>query len=290
LPARPPRSEAAFRFRVSVDSHLRTSGPPQEREIASEFDLAGIVPCGRRFHEYCAFFDLGELRVGDSGRILDVGGGPSSFTAEAAAKGLSAVAVDPLYAFPGEAIRARFDVTRTKMIEGVGRARDRFIWTYYGSPAALEQLRRTALDIFLDDYASGRSSGRYVVGSLPTLPFADASFGLPLCSHLLFLYSDELDLAFHVAAILELLRVADEVRVFPLLDLAGQGSSHVAGVIGALQEQGFRPELAPVPFEFQLGRGRCYACNRLVAASDRRCGRESTELGNGASPLVRTCI
>jgi hypothetical protein len=91
------------------------------------------------------------------------------------------------------------------------------------------------------------------MGGLPETRGADASFGLAIRSHLLFLYSDEIDLAFHVAALVELLRVADEVRVVPLLDLAGHGSAHVAGVIDASQKRGICPELGPVPFEFQRG-------------------------------------
>ena len=49
-------------------------------------------------------------------------------------------------------------------------------------------------------------------------PLADDSFDLALCSHLLFLYTDHLDAAFHIAAVQELLRVAGEVRIFPAAD------------------------------------------------------------------------
>ena len=45
---------------------------------------------------------------------------------------------------------------------------------------------------------------------------------MALCSHLLFLYSDHLDAAFHRAAIRDLCRVAGEVRIFPLLALGGR--------------------------------------------------------------------
>ena len=54
-------------------------------------------------------------------------------------------------------------------------------------------------------------------GALPDLPFDDGAFDLALSSHLLFLYSEQFDLGFHVRALEEMLRVAAEVRVFPLL-------------------------------------------------------------------------
>ena len=44
---------------------------------------------------------------------------------------------------------------------------------------------------------AGRADGRYVEAELPTLPFADRSFDLALCSHLLFLYSVQLGEEFH---------------------------------------------------------------------------------------------
>jgi hypothetical protein len=85
------------------------------------------------------------------------------------------------------------------------------------------------------------------------LPFPDDTFDLSLCSHLLFLYSKQLNLEFHISAILEQLRVAKEVRVFPLFDLACQKSSHLEPVMQALTERGYQAELQQVAHEFQKG-------------------------------------
>ena len=63
------------------------------------------------------------------------------------------------------------------------------------------------------------SEGRYRNGELPTLPFADRSFDLALSSHFLFLYTEQFDESFHSSSIAEMGRVADEVRIFPLLAL-----------------------------------------------------------------------
>src|SRR3546814_3755010 len=136
------------------------------------------------------------------------------------------------------------------MRAGMRLASYRFRWNFYGSEERVHQRRRDALELFLADY--GRyGARRYVPASLPELPFADNEFALALSSHFLFLYGDELDGALHMAAVRELLRVAREVRIFPLINLDGRPSSHLPVVIRDLERGGFEPELVSVPFEFQ---------------------------------------
>jgi hypothetical protein len=70
------------------------------------------------------------------------------------------------------------------------------------------------MEKFLADYERGLREQRYITGELPSLPFDSGSFGLAVCSHLLFLYSDLLSEDFHIRSVLELCRVAGEVRLF----------------------------------------------------------------------------
>lgn len=231
-----------------------------QRISSPEFDLDGVVPWGRRLCEYRAFFALDNMT--GAGPVLDAGGGPSSFAAEAASEGTRVVAVDPIYRVPGAAIAARFEETAVAMREGAQRAAYRFNWRYYGSEEAVHRLRREALALFLADFEAGKSAGRYVPGALPDLPFADGSFRLALSSHLLFLYGDTFDFDFHVAAMRELLRVAGEVRVFPLFNLDGRPSSHLPGVMQVLSGDGARCVLKEVPFEFQKGARRMLVAMR----------------------------
>lgn len=218
--------------------------------MLKEFNLDGVVPWGRRFDEYEAFFALGDVAPGTA--ILDAGGGPASFAAEAAAHGLDVTAADPIYRFDGPAIRGRFEATATAMREGMRAAAYRFKWTFYGSEAAVHRRRREALELFLADFERSRGA-RYVPAELPDLPFANDAFDLALSSHLLFLYGDDLDCEFHVAAVCELARVAREVRIFPLVNLDGRPSSHLPAVMTELAEKGLVAETVPVPFEFQIG-------------------------------------
>ena len=109
------------------------------------------------------------------------------------------------------------------------------------------------MDAFLADYDDGRRERRYVNAALPSLPFADGAFDKALCSHFLFLYSQQFTLDFHIAAIQELRRVAREVRVFPLLALGGQPSAYVGPTVEELRRGGDRVSIEVVPYEFQRG-------------------------------------
>ena len=217
--------------------------------MAVTFDQ--IVPWGRSRREYELMFSLSAEDL--SGGVLDCGGGPASFTAELTASEIRAVSVDPIYAFSGSEIRARFESVVERMLAQVRATPGDWTWTYHRDPDDLCANRRAAVERFLADYDAGLRAGRYVVGELPSLPFTSDSFQFAVCSHLLFLYSDLLSEAFHIRSVLELSRVAHEVRLFPLLTLAREPSRHVGAVQFALQQQGWSSEVVTVKYELQRG-------------------------------------
>ena len=104
---------------------------------------------------------------------------------------------------------------------------------------------------FLASYEEGKILGRYIPGELPHLPFAEQTFDLALSAHFLFLYTDNLTFEFHVSAIREMLRVAYEVRIFPLLDVNAQESRYLNGILKTFQN--YRQEIRKVNYEFQRG-------------------------------------
>ncbi len=216
--------------------------------------LDQIVPWGRTRGEYECMFKL-ELAAVSRG-TLDCGGGPSSFTAELASSGLHAVSVDPIYAFSGAEIQARFAAMVEPMMTQVRTTPEDWCWRYHRDPDDLCAHRRAALDRFLIDYEEGKRQRRYITGELPVLPFASDSFGLAVCSHLLFLYSELLSEAFHIQSILEMGRVAREVRIFPLLTLRHEPSGHLPTVQAAVQAQGWTSEVVKVDYELQRGGNR----------------------------------
>ena len=189
-----------------------------------------------------------------NGHILDCGGGPSSFTCELTKQGRQVVSCDPLYQFTAEEIRQRIEETYIKMTALNEANKNNFRWDMYGSPAQLGQIRMWAMRLFLNDYLEGKEQGRYVTGELPCLPFPAGGFDLALCSHFLFTYSEQFTAEFHIQSVVEMARVAHEVRIFPVLTaFTGELSPHLPTVMEALREQGCSVKVCPVAYEFQKG-------------------------------------
>ena len=196
-------------------------------------------------------FAMGETDL--SRRILGCGDGPASFNVEATQRGVGVISADPLYAFSSSQIRERIAATSEQVFEQTRQHQHEFVWSAIQSPEELLRVRMSAMEAFLADFEQGKKEGRYVNAALPTLPFGTASFDLAVCSHFLFLYSDQLTGDFHCAAFEELCRVAREVRLFPLLTLAGARSPHVSDVTSHLRDQGYSVSIEVVPYEFQRG-------------------------------------
>jgi hypothetical protein len=193
-----------------------------------------------------------------AGRILGCGDGPASFNAEATRIGTKVVSCDPLYAFSKDDIKARIVAIYEQVIEQTRQNQNEFVWEAITSVEELDQVRMAAMEAFLDDYPAGLIEGRYLDLELPSLSFPDGDFDLALCSHLLFLYSRQLDETFHHSSLLELCRVANEVRVFPLLALGGAISPHLDGSVEMLRAAGHQVSIQRVNYEFQRG-----ACEML---------------------------
>ena len=213
--------------------------------------LDQVVPWGRSLDEYQHMFDLSPQAL--QGKILGCGDGPASFNAELTAQGGQVISVDPIYAFSGQQIEQRVHATRTVVVEQVTKSLNDYVWTRFRDPEALGQHRLATMRRFLSDYENGKAEGRYLAQSLPSLDFADGHFDLALSSHFLLLYSEQLSFDFHLAALLEMCRVAKEVRIFPLLDLKCRLSGHIDPLRAALTDRGHHVSIDAVPYEFQRG-------------------------------------
>lgn len=213
--------------------------------------LDKVVPFGRSLDEYIKMFNLSSEDLQQ--RILGVGDGPASFNAEGTAKGYNITSIDPIYQFDGTEIKQRFDAVVDNIIEQIIATPNNWVWSYHQNPQELKASRIKALEIFLQDYQSGKQAGRYIAQELPHLDFADQSYDLALCSHFLFLYSAQCDRDFHVAAIQEMLRVSPEVRIFPLLTLMQETSPYLDFVVDKFSNLGYLPTIVQVPYELQPG-------------------------------------
>jgi hypothetical protein len=213
--------------------------------------LSEVVPWGRTCAEYRAMFALTDDLV--DRRIVDCAAGPSSFTAEWTAAGGHVAACDPLYAFDAESIHRRFEATVDTVMDQVRARLDSWVWTFHSDPDALLAARRRAMTLFSEDFAAGLLAKRYVQGSLPQLPFASQSFDIALCSHFLFLYSEQFSGDFHTASVREMCRVAREVRIFPLLTNQQVRSPHVDAVRALAHGLGHTTFIQQVAYELQRG-------------------------------------
>jgi len=215
------------------------------------FELSDVVPWGRSFDEYTAMFALTDRDL--AGRILGCGDGPASFNAEATRRGHDVISADPMYRFTADQLQARIEATTEVIAEQTSRNADEFVWSHFRSIDELISARLAAMRDFLADFPAGLELGRYVDASVSRLPFANRQFDLALCSHFLFLYSEQHGFDFHVAAVLELCRAAQEVRIFPLLELGAVESRHVKPVMDAMARYGYRAQRVRVAYEFQKG-------------------------------------
>ncbi|SCZ67557.1 SAM-dependent methyltransferase [Thiohalomonas denitrificans] len=238
------------------------------------FELKEIVPWGRSFQEYVGMFALSEEDL--TKPILGCGDGPASFNAELTRRGGAAVSVDPLYAFRADEISQRIDETFDAVMRQTRQNENEFVWDHIRSVNELGKVRMAAMQEFLSDYPQGRAEGRYLPSSAPRLSFADDSFSLALSSHFLFLYSDHLDLKFHIDTISELCRVCGETRIFPLLQLGATPSPHVEPVAEHFSAQGYEVTQVRVPYEFQRGGNQMLKIRKVEQSNEADAGKGSS--------------
>ena len=220
--------------------------------------LENVIPWGRRLEEYIRMFDLSSADRQLS--ILDCAGGPASFNCERTRLGYKVVSCDPIYQFSAGEIARRIEETYTTVIEGLEANKDSYVWKDVRSPAHLGEIRMMAMRQFLEDLSLGKEQGRYITAELPVLPFKNQQFDLALCGNFLFSYSDFFSEEFHLTSILELCRVATEVRIFPLLKINDEPSQMVEPVMQELKAQGYFVEKRFVPYEFQKNGNQMLVC------------------------------
>ena len=213
------------------------------------FRYQDIVPWGRSFDEYLDMFNLSEDDLVRD--IVGVGDGPASFNSLMHQRGTPIVSVDPIYRYSEAELRQRIQETYNDVIAQARQNQGKFVWTKIASVDELAEIRMQAMDTFCGDLESGKQQGRYIDASLPNLPFPDGQFDLVLSAHLLFFYSANRDLMFHLNAVRELLRIGSEVRIFPIVDVNSNPSPFLSSVIDELEKDGIACSVERVPYHFQ---------------------------------------
>jgi SAM-dependent methyltransferase len=211
--------------------------------------IGRMLVSSRSLAEYRAMFALTDADLAVS--ILDCPGGAASFTAEVQAAGGTVTACDPAYDLTATELA---DLARDGMERGYQYHQanpDEYVWTYFRDPDHYRASRAASIELFTGHFAT--APAHYLTAGLPTLPFADTTFDLALCSHLLFSYADRLDRAFHVDSIVELARVATEVRIFPLVPMGFATNPELASLLDELKRVRLHGTIHKVEYEFQRG-------------------------------------
>lgn len=233
--------------------------------LSSEIQLSSVSFFGRTLAEYTQFFQL-DLPALRGRSVLDVAAGPSSFTAEACRLGIGATAVDPLYGCTPDTLEAHVQIDYARMFAQMREKPHLVRFRTFASIDVAEVDRRAAAARFLEDYKAHFVHDRYVGASLPALPFADGQFDLVLCAHLLFTYARLFDLAWHLAACRELMRVSrGEVRLHPVCALDGKIYPQMDALRAGLAGGGIASELVEVDYEFFAGATQTLVLRRQTA-------------------------
>lgn len=213
--------------------------------------LEDFLITGRTFEEYCAFFNL-DIHALQGKKVLDCPSGVSSFVAKANAHNIHAQGCDLIYQFDSADIQRQARDSIEKIYKDTSWMHDHN-WSFYGSLEGHKHHRQQALESFINAY----DPSLYRYEQLPLLSYDDNSFDLLLSSHLLFVYDDRLDLTFHLESIAQMLRVAKEVRIFPLIDFKNSRKDKRDNLSPFVKTvlQKFNAHLSPVNFEFQPGGG-----------------------------------
>ena len=226
--------------------------------MATAIDKIVITP--RALYDYRNMFLLTEDEL-IAGPILDCPAGASPFGAQVRARGGTVVSVDMAYELPRPELADKIRADLARLRGWIDANLDVGDWSYLGSPDSLMSQWEVAVDYFLADYANDGS--RYRAATLPSLPFPDKHFRLVVSSHLLFTFPNFLTFDMHVDYLLELVRVsAGEVRVFPLMDSAGEFYPRLDDLRAVLLDSGVHTEIRKAACAYNKGGDLMLACWR----------------------------
>lgn len=218
--------------------------------VAMAFKLENVVPWGRNLDEYRLMFLLSDDDM--SKNIAGFGDGPASFNFEATQQGYSVTSFDPIYQFSKDDLQKRIDDVRITVMQQMRENTNNYIWTKIKSLEELENVRMSAMRLFLDDFEKGKQEGRYIYHELPNrLTYEDDTFDIGLSSHFLLMYTI-LGFDFHVKAMTEMLRICKEIRIFPIVDLDANKTDLISNVIDYFKQR-YDVEIRQTQYEFQKG-------------------------------------
>lgn len=209
-----------------------------------------LVLWGHNVTEYKAMFDLTDDDV--HSRILEYGCGTSAVNALLHKKASLMISCDPLFELSKSQLMSDVSSMFAHRAEQILADQPQLDVTTSGGIDAFIEARRAGCHTFFADYEQGLLEKRYIVERNHSLPFEDFTFDFALSSHYLFTDIDSQrhmeHVEQHMYIIRELARVANEVRIFPVIDKRGQASPLLGPVLLGLQQANYGVEVREVPY------------------------------------------
>ena len=213
--------------------------------------LKKLVLWGHRLNDYKEMFNLSDDVLSEK-YIVEFGSGVTGFNAEMTQKGHRVVSIDPMYDLPLDEIKQLATEVFEVTVDTVKQNKDKYNWKNHNELTVLLNNRREGMQLFFNDFEQGRSDGRYLsLNEFKTKNKNRYEFDLALITHHLFVNYGNKGVEEHVELILEMIRLAGDVNIFPLLDKFGQNSKLLGPVMLALQQQNLGLEVCQVDSQLQ---------------------------------------
>ena len=195
-------------------------------------------------------------------KIAGFGDGPASFNFQATKRGICVTSFDPIYSFSKNDIENRINEVRNIVITQMKQNMENYVWKDIKNLEELENLRMSAMKLFLSDFEKGKKQQRYIPFELPNkLNLPENTFHLGLSSHFLLMYTS-LGYDFHINSISEMMRVCEEVRIFPIVDLDAEQSVLTDNVIKYFKKI-YNVEILKTEYNFQKGENKLLVIKKV---------------------------
>lgn len=215
-----------------------------------------IFNLGNTLSDYQSMFDLRDTEISHCKKILEYGGGLSSFNAEMALNKRSVFSCDPLFKKDVASLSEMLLKEMTHLKEELQKHSERYVFNAKDLMHFVE-CKKIAAEQCLKDFAERRELGNYSAQDLPKLAFDDYFFDLALVPYTIFqdpkMSQNSKIVPGILKNLLELCRVAKEVRIYPLVDETDRVSLYLGNVMLELQRQAIGVEVRAVDYEFQKG-------------------------------------
>lgn len=196
--------------------------------------------------EYEQMFDLQAEDYQKS--ILDFPGSISSFNADVHQHAKQVVSGDAIYGMDDTAINAYAKQLIQLNRDHLTAHADDILQHGERALEAIFSMWDANAQRFLADYQTGKQQQRYQQVLMPDLPYDNHQFQLALCSDYVFNRHAQNDCR-PEQVVAELCRVAEEVRIFPLLAENGEISEWLGPLMLDLQQRNHGIEIRQVAFE-----------------------------------------